>query len=155
MKGFRNYLSKEIGIEFKACLYFFCILLFYCTHRMVGGSMEANILYMAEMILTTYLMGYLQVYLLKNFDEAEKLSAYVVVASAGCSGLYAIISYLCHWFDRSMGVTILFFFYLWFAYVCVVFVYKIKRDYDTKALNQNLEAFKKQKNENRGGHHEK
>lgn len=68
-----HYLTKEIGIEFKACLYFFCILFFYSVYRVVGGSLEASIIHMSEMILLTYAMGYVQVYLLSNFDEGEHL----------------------------------------------------------------------------------
>ena len=65
------YLTREIGIEFKACLYFFAILFFYCVYRLINGSREAGILEMAEMIVTCYIIGYIQVYVFGNFDEAE------------------------------------------------------------------------------------
>ena len=58
------YLTKEIGIEFKACLYFFSILFYYCVYRMIGGIFDASILHMTEMIFTCYFIGYIQVYLL-------------------------------------------------------------------------------------------
>ena len=63
-----RYLTEEIGIEFKACLYFYCILFFYSMYKVIGGSWDASIIHMAEMIFATYGMGYLQVYGLSNFD---------------------------------------------------------------------------------------
>ena len=68
-----RYLTKEIGIEFKACLYFYALLFFYCVYRVCVGSTVAEILHMAEMIFLTYIVGYLQVYLLWNFDESDHL----------------------------------------------------------------------------------
>ena len=59
-----RYLTKEIGIEFKACLYFFAILFFYCVYRLCIGNIMAEILHMAEMIFLTYVIGYIQVFLL-------------------------------------------------------------------------------------------
>ena len=59
-----RYLTKEIGIEFKACLYFFAILFFYCMYRLCLGKTVADMIHMAEMIGLAYLVGYLQVYLL-------------------------------------------------------------------------------------------
>ena len=52
------YLTKEIGIEFKACLYFFAFLFFYCVFRIIGGVYEASILHMTELIFTCYFIGY-------------------------------------------------------------------------------------------------
>ena len=49
-----RYLTKEIGIEFKACLYFFGVLFYYCTYRLCIGVTVAEILHMAEMIFLTY-----------------------------------------------------------------------------------------------------
>ena len=68
-----RYLTKEIGIEFKACLYFFALLFFYCTYRLCVGLMVADILHMAEMIFLAYIVGYIQGFLLWNFDEADAL----------------------------------------------------------------------------------
>ena len=53
-----RYLTKEIGIEFKACLYFYALLFFYCVYRVCVGSTVAEILHMAEMIFLTYIVGY-------------------------------------------------------------------------------------------------
>ena len=52
-----RYLTKEIGIEFKACLYFFAMLFFYCMYRVCIGQYYASILHMAEMIFLTYAVG--------------------------------------------------------------------------------------------------
>lgn len=145
MEKFKKYLAAEIGIEFKACLYFFVILFYYAMYKVTSGSLEANIIYMAEMILSTYFMGYIQVYLMRNFDEAEHFGIFEAVASLICTLLYATVSYFFGWFDKKVGVTAFFCGYLLFAYVCAFLVYKIKREMDTKQLNEELEDFKKNK----------
>ena len=138
-----KYLTKEIGIEFKACLYFFAILFFYSMYRIWQGSFFASIVVMAEMILATYVMGYIQVYLLGNFDEAEQFGWREMLASIFCSAVYTMVSFLGKWFDQNITVTILFFCYILFCYICVFLVYKVKRDVDTAMLNQELENFKR------------
>ena len=146
MSRFKQYLASEIGIEFKACLYFFAILFFYSMYRILQGSFFANIIVMAEMIFSTYIMGYIQVYLLGNFDEAEQLTWREILASVFCSIVYSSISFFGKWYDRNITVTVLFFCYILFCYICVFFVYKVKRDVDTAVLNQELENFKKKSN---------
>lgn len=145
MEKFKKYLAQEIGVEFKACLYFFVILFFYAMYKVMGGSMEASIIYLAEMILSTYFMGYMQVLFMRNFDEAETFGVYEAVASLVCTLIYGGISYGFGWFDRKPGVTALFCGYILFAYLCAFMVYKVKRDVDTKQLNEELEQFKKGK----------
>ena len=76
----RKYLSNEIVIEYKACLYFFCLLVFYCVYLLWRNVYSASILYMVEMVLTSYIMGYLQNYVFHNFDEAERLGKKEVFA---------------------------------------------------------------------------
>ena len=146
MSRFKQYLASEIGIEFKACLYFFAILFFYSMYRILQGSFFANIIVMAEMIFSTYIMGYIQVYLLGNFDEAEQLTWREILASVFCSIVYSGISFLGKWYDRNITVTVLFFCYILFCYICAFFIYKIKRDVDTAVLNHELENFKKKSN---------
>ncbi|MBQ9863498.1 MAG: DUF3021 domain-containing protein, partial [Lachnospiraceae bacterium] len=68
-----RYLTNEIGIEFKSCLYFFAILFFYCMYKVINGSMEANIIHMAEMIFSCYIICYLQILVFWTFDEADRL----------------------------------------------------------------------------------
>lgn len=140
-----HYLAKEIGIEFKACLYFFSILFFYAVYRLVGGRYEAEILHMAEMILFTYVMGYVQVYLLGNFDEGEYLRGKNFLYLVLCSLCYMGMSILCGWFDGELGVSIGFIFYVMLLYVGAFLVYKSKREIDEKMLNDDLRAFQERK----------
>lgn len=142
-----RYLTTEIGIEFKACLYFYCILFFYSIYKIIGGSFEASIIHMAEIIFLTYVMGYVQVYLLSNFDEGEYLRGKEIIYIILCSFLYAGFSFLGKWFDRQIAVSIGFAFYMMFAYVCAFFVYKSKRDIDEKLLNEDLKAFQERRKE--------
>lgn len=151
MKKFRKILLAEVGIEFKACLYFFAILFFYCVYRMTQGCFQAEMLAMAEMILTTYIMGYVQVYALKNFEESDRLGVFELLASIGCSLVYVGISYLFSWFDRKWLPELLFFGYVMICYLSIFCIYYVRRHWDTEELNLELESFKKhgQKNENR------
>lgn len=136
-----HYLAMEIAIEFKACLYFFAILFFYCMYRLLIGSAQASILHMAEMIFLTYAMGYMQVYLLSGFDEGERLGVKESLYLALCSLIYAGSSFFGGWFGRVIWISILFFLYVAFLYVCVFFVYKSKRKLDDKIMNENLKLF--------------
>ncbi len=145
-----RYLVVEIGIEFKACLYFFCILFFYSVYRMIGGRMEAGILHMGEMILLTYGMGYVQFYLLSGFDEGDRLGAREIGDLLLCVGVYTAVSYLGRWFDRSIPVTVLFALYMTLAYLCGFLVYKIKRILDAKQLNEELRAFQERSRDETG-----
>lgn len=154
MERFKKYLSNEIGIDFKACHYFFCMLFFYSMHKLLGGKWEIQIVITAEMICATYIMGYIQVYLLRNFDESEYFGIFEAGASFLCSVIYTAVSYAAWWFDRNGTVTGIFFLYVMVCYFCMFLAYKVKRDIDTKQLNADLEEFKKaalkEKTEERG-----
>lgn len=142
------YLTKEIGIEFKACLYFFAILFFYCVYRMIGGIFDASILHMAEMIFTCYFIGYIQTYLLWNFDEADNLSGKEILGMLICTALYCAVSYFGNWYDKSPLVTILFAAYLLITYFCVFLIYRSKRHIDDKKLNEELRLFQTEHRKN-------
>ena len=145
--GFKRYIRDEIAIEYKACLYFFAVLFFYCCYLIYNGIYSARILYMFEMIAATYFMGYLQVYGLHNFDEAERLSGREAAAMFFCTGLYTAVSYFCGWFGRNVVLTGIFFFYVLFLYWCAYLVNKIKRTIDTENLNKMLKEFKEEAEE--------
>lgn len=140
---FLHFMAVEIRIEYKACLYFFAFLFFYCCFLLLQKNYEASILHMAEMIFSTYLMGYIQVYLLGGFDESERFGIREAICAACCTAVYTLLSYLCGWFDRALPVTILFAVFLFFAYFCNYLINKIKREADTKQLNALLTAYKK------------
>ena len=135
------YLTKEIGIEFKACLYFFAFLFFYCVFRIIGGVYEASILHMTELIFSCYIIGYIQVYVLWNFDEADSLSAKEILGMVLCTTVYVALSWLFNWFDKSILATVLFAAYILIIYFCVYLVYKCKRNIDDKKLNEDLRLF--------------
>jgi len=137
-----RYLTKEIGIEFKACLYFFGFLFYYCTYRLIIGSVVAEILHMAEMIFLTYIIGYVQVYLLWNFDEADSVGGRELLGVTLCTVLYTAAAYIFKWFDQNIWVTIGFAAYVILMYVCVILIYKCRRRIDDKILNSSLEIFK-------------
>lgn len=138
------YLTKEIGIEFKACLYFFALLFFYCVYRIINGIYDASILHMTELIFTCYIIGYIQVYLLWNFDEADNLGTKEVFGMVLCTIVYTFLSFLFNWFDKNILVSFLFGAYILLSYFCVYLIYKYKRIIDDKKLNEDLELFKTQ-----------
>ena len=140
-KGFRKYLETEVQVEYKACLYFFAILFFYCCYLFFQGVYAAKILYMAEMIFTTYIVGDVQICLLGNFDEAERFGGKEFLSAAGCTAVYTLVSYLCGWFDKKPDVTAWFAVFLLFGYACLFFVNRIKRGADTKRLNELLTLY--------------
>ena len=145
MKRFRKYLSYEIAIDIKTCIYFFMILFYYFTWQIIRGSLTADIVLMVEMLASAYVMGYIQMYLLGNFDEAEKLGKGEWLKIVLGSLTYAVASYALTWFARNLIATVLFFLYMVLCYGCIFLTYKIKRDIDTTQLNRELEQFKKGK----------
>lgn len=147
MKWLKRYLYSEIGIEFKACLYFCIILFFYFVYQILQNRFYASIVIMAEMVFAAYFMGYLQVFFLGNSDESEHFGKREWAAALACSVLYTLASYFLNWYDKNRLATILFFFYLLLVYLCVFLIYKIKRDADTIRLNEELELFKNQRRE--------
>lgn len=139
----KNYLSKEIMIEYKSCIYFFYILFLYCMHLITEGIYQAQILHMFEIIMTTYTMGYLQVYAFHNFDEAESVGGREAAEILLCTCLYTVLSYLFCWFDRNVAVTAIFFVCILFGYLCMYLANKIKRNIDTEKLNEMLTEYKR------------
>ena len=140
-----RYLTKEIGIEFKACLYFYCVLFFYSVYRISDGCFEASIIHMAQMIAAAYIMCYFQVFLLDNFDESQRLGVRELVSSIACSGIYTAVAAMCGWFDQDKTMLVIFCVFMEFSYICVFLIYKIKRGIDTKMLNEDLRAFKERR----------
>lgn len=135
------YLTKEIGIEFKACLYFFAFLFYYCVFRLINGVYDASILHMTELILACYIIGYIQVYLLWNFDEADSLRIKEIAGMVGCTCVYCLLSWFFNWFNKNLLVTLIFATYILLVYVCVYLIYKYKRIIDDKKLNEDLKLF--------------
>ncbi len=77
---FMHYLGAEIWIEYKACLYSYCIMVFYCGFLLFQRIYQARILILSEMVIAAYFMGYVQVYLLKNFDESDRLGKHEILS---------------------------------------------------------------------------
>ena len=142
LTGLEKYLLEEIGVEFKACIYFFCYLFFYSMYKLLGGSTSASIIHMAEMIFLTYVMCYVQIYFMKNFDEGEEFRLKELLLSMLCGTIFTIASWFFDWFDKNIPVTVGFFLFVVFAYFCGFLVYKIRRTLESKALNNDLKAFK-------------
>ena len=59
-----------------------------------------------------------------------------------CTVIYTAVSYVGDWFDRNLWITVGFAIYVVFLYVCVFWVYKIRRRIDDKIMNDNLALFK-------------
>jgi len=136
-----RYLSKEIGIEFKACLYFFAMLVYYCSYKIYYGIYDASILHMSELIMLNYCLGYVQVYLMGNFDEADHLGFKEICYMLICTAIYVITAYFCNWFDKNIIVTLGFAAWVIFMYVCCFLLYKWRRKIDEKNLNSDLKMF--------------
>lgn len=136
-------ISREIAIEYKACLYFACIMFFYMVYLLWKGIDTVGVWVIWEMVLSAYAVGYLQCYLLWNFDEAERIGKKEVCAGLLCTGLYAGVSWGFDWYGKNPAVTLLFTGYMLLCYQCVFWANKIKRTIDTRNLNKMLDAYKK------------
>ena len=141
IKLWQRLLSDEITVEFKSCLFFFCILFFYCCYRLIQNNTQADILHMFEMIILAYGMCYFQLYVLDSFDDGAHINLLSFVKCFFCTGVYTIVSYIGQWFDRNLIATACFFLYLFIAYSCTLVINRFKRQYDEKVLNEELQAF--------------
>lgn len=141
-RGLGKFLCWEIAIEYKACLYFCCILFFYFAWLIFQGIYFASILVMFEMILAAYLIGYMQVYVFHNFDEAESLGKKEWRGILFCACVYTGVSWGFGWYDRSVAATFLFLGFLLLCYFCIFLINKIKRAADTQRLNRMLAEYK-------------
>ena len=97
---------------------------------------------MAEMIFACYIIGYIQVYLLWNFDEADRVGAKEIAGVIICTAVYSLLSYFLGWFDKNVYVTLGLAAYVLVTYICVILIYKTKRNIDDKKLNEDLALFK-------------
>ena len=143
-----QFLLKELGIEFKAALYFYTMFFFYFAYRIWCGSIQANLIVLVEMIAATYIMAWLQTVLLGNFDEAEKVDVSVVIKMFCSAVVYVGISYVGNWFDRNLIVTAIYFVFMIACYISVYWAYSFRRIVSTKEMNDELQAFKQQKKAN-------
>lgn len=150
-KQFGKFLSTEIVIEYKACLYFSCMTAFYFVFQIIRNIDSARILTMFEIILTAYVIAYFQVYILHNPDEAERFGKKEAIGVLLCSGFYTGMSHLFAWFDRTPAVTAAFFLYCIIVYYCVYICNKLIRRSDTNRLNRMLTEYKKKESKDGAG----
>ncbi len=143
MEKWKHYLSIEVGIEYKACLYFFCFLFYYAMYRVLRGIYTADLLHMAEMIGTTYAMGYLQVFALGNFDESDRYLLREFLLSLLCTAIYTGAGFVFGWFDRRLLPTVFFAAYCILAYAGACLVNRLKREIDTQQLNVMLQGYQR------------
>lgn len=146
-RKFRWFLSREVAIEYKACLYFSCVLAYYCFYLLLQKIYLARILYLFEMVFCAYLMGYLQVYAMGNFDEAEQIGKREAAWILFCSATYAAMAHLLGWFGRSYLAAGGFGGFMLFCYFCVFLCNKIKRSIDTENLNKMLSEYKEKRDD--------
>lgn len=141
-KKFMSLLRVEIAVEYKSCLYFACILFFYFAYLMMGKIYYASILFMFEMIMSAYVMSYLQIYLFRDSDGADRLGAKEAAGILVCTCLYGGCSFRLGWFGESLLAALVFSGYMLLVYLCVYFLNKVKRALDTEHLNRMLAEFK-------------
>lgn len=143
-----RWLSNDIALQFKGGLYFFCITFFYSMVQILKGIYTLDILTLAEIVIVLYLICYAQMYLFNNFDESDKFGKNEALGTIICTTIYTVSSYVLNWFGRDIAITVIFAAYVIFCYICVFLCYKIKRDIDTKHLNNMLAKYKQNERSN-------
>ena len=141
-KAMKKALVNEILIDFKACVYFFCVVFFCCVAQLCDGRQSVRIITLLEIVLTNYVICYVQTYLFKDFDETDRFGKNEAAGILMCTFLYTAASLLFNWFGGSEIVTALFALYIIFTYICVILCYIVKRKLDTKQLNKMLNHYK-------------
>lgn len=142
-KVIKKALLNEIAIDFKACVYFFCVVFFYCAVQLCQGVFSVKIITLAEIVITNYIICYVQTYLFKDFDESDQFGTNEAAGLLMCTFLYVAASLLLNWFGGSELITALFAGFIILTYICVILCYAVKRKLDTKQLNKLLDHYKK------------
>lgn len=140
-----NFLSREISVEYKASIYSLCHLFYCACYLMWNGRYQISLLQIAQITLLSYIMCNVQIYLFKNFDEADRLTGQWILAAVICSGIYLFAVQLMNWFDGKWGLAFGFGAYQLFCYVCIYFLNKIKRRIDSRHLNTLLKNYKEKR----------
>ncbi len=139
------YLTRKIGAEIKCCLMFFMMLCYVGLFRFLTGGAAVLLRHLLEMMLLAYVLQWIQVLLKSDFDEIDRLSlkewAMLIVFSA----VDAAEGHLLGWFDGSLPVAGGFFLYMMVSYLCIYWIYAIKRHIDAKFLNHDLKQFQQRK----------
>ncbi len=138
-----KYLTRKIGVEIKCCLMFFMLLCFYAGYRLICGFQEANILYMIEMVILAYILGWIQMLIGSDFDEVDRLNMKDWAVVVGGSAVYSLASFVFGWFERDFAVTFIFAVYMVIAYLGIFLIHMMKRVIDAKLLNNDLQRFQK------------
>ena len=141
---FERYLENEIIIDFKTCAYFFCMAFFYCCYRISQGSFQASIVFLFEMIVDAYVVGYIQVYLFRNFDEAPGIGRREAAGLLVCSLIHGLAAHLLGWFDGKRKAAVWFTLFMAVCYLTLYVCNRIRRRVDTEKLNRMLAEFKKE-----------
>ena len=140
-----KFLSQEISIEYKAGIYSLCHL-FHCACYLIWQqTFSISLLQIAQITLFSYIICNLQVYVFKNFDEWDKLTTIWWFYASACTGIYLLIAWLFNWFDGQLWVWLGFGMWQLFCYVCIYLVNKIKRQIDSKHLNNLLKTYKEKR----------
>lgn len=142
-----RWLTMKIGVEIKCCLSFFLMLFFYCVYRLLGGTAEANIWHITEMIFIAYAFGWVQALLRADFDEMERLGVREWAVTIASGVVYGLTAWIGGWFDGHAAATLLFLLYMIICGLCTVLIYYIKRSIDAKLLNDDLKEFQRRSEE--------
>ncbi|EHI74699.1 Uncharacterised protein [Streptococcus criceti] len=144
-KWWERFLSQEIANEYKAAIYCFCVYFFYAVCQLLQGRTTANIYYLIEMVIAAYVITQVQVFLFKNFDEADRLARRELLGLIVCSCLYGLVGQWLSWFDGNLLAAACFVLYMMLEYLTIFIANKIKRNIDSKKLNRLLNDYKNQR----------
>ncbi|MDY5636074.1 DUF3021 domain-containing protein [Streptococcus orisratti] len=144
-KWWEGFLSQEIANEYKTAVYCFCVYFFYSAYQLLQGRTTANIYYLIEMVIVTYVITQIQVFLFNNFDEADRLARRELLGLIVCSCLYGLVGQWLSWFDGNLLAAACFVIYVMLEYLTIFIANKIKRSIDSKKLNIMLDDYKSQR----------
>lgn len=144
-KWWEGFLSQEIANEYKTAVYCSCVYFFYSAYQLLQGRTTANIYYLIEMVIVTYVITQIQVFLFNNFDEADRLARRELLGLIVCSCLYGLVGQWLSWFDGNLLAAACFVIYVMLEYLTIFIANKIKRSIDSKKLNIMLDDYKSQR----------
>ena len=94
--------------------------------------------------LDAYVVGYIQVYLFRNFDEAPGIGRREAAGLLVCSLIHGSAAHLLGWFDGRRQAAVWFTLFMIACYLTLYVCNRIRRRADTEKLNRMLAEFKKE-----------
>ncbi len=145
VKRLIKYCDWELKNEFMCCGYFCAMLFCYVVTECIYGKMEISIWTLLQMFLLNYVISTVHQLTFNQEAEYSNKEYYkrAIVLVTVSSAAIILAAHVFSWFKgRSLYAELFMYLCMLSAYLFVWWINKMRRKYDTKELNEQLQRFK-------------